>query len=135
MVAGSPDTPALWLGQAGYFPASEFGSAPIFLQVRGASTSFEVTLLIVFAVGARADDCTSLAKAHGNWRSMPFFAERQLAVVGAASKEADQSSDSCQELAGEPIDGETTSPFVIHGGADGKVTDFRLWISDKSGGH
>lgn len=69
----------------------------------------------------------------GAWRSMAFSPQQQIETAQAASKRAEKAPHTCQKVAGEPIDGEATSLLIAHTELDGKTSDAKLWISDKTG--
>ena len=70
---------------------------------------------------------------NGAWRSMAFSPQRQIDMAEAASKRAEKAPHSCQKVAGDAIDGEATSLLIAHTEMDGKTSDARLWISEKTG--
>jgi hypothetical protein len=70
---------------------------------------------------------------NGTWRSMDFSAQQQIDMVNALNKRTEQMKHSCQKLASDPIDGEAAFLLVMHSEDDGKVSDARIWISDKTG--
>ena len=59
--------------------------------------------------------------------------QEQIDTINAAAKRAEQTTHTCQKLAGEPINGEAASLLVIHSEVNGKASDEREWISDKTG--
>ena len=70
---------------------------------------------------------------NGTWQSMPSSAQDQIATISAASKRAEQTPHTCQKVGGGPINGEATALIVMHSETNGKASDARIWISDKTG--
>jgi hypothetical protein len=70
---------------------------------------------------------------NGTWQSMPYSAQDQIETISAARKRAEQTPHTCQKLGGEPINGEATALIVMHSETNGKASDARIWISDKTG--
>jgi outer membrane lipoprotein-sorting protein len=70
---------------------------------------------------------------NGAWRSMPYSAQEQTDTVTAAAKRAEQMTHSCQKLGSEPIKGEAATLLTTRTEGDGKVSEARVWVSDKSG--
>ena len=69
---------------------------------------------------------------NGTWRSMPYSAQALIDALNAARKRTEQTA-TCQKLASEPINGEVASLLIMHSEANGKATETRTWISDKTG--
>jgi hypothetical protein len=78
-------------------------------------------------------DDKAYVQVDGVWRSMAFPAQEQIDTINAAAKRAEQTTHTCQKLAGEPINGEAASLLVMHSEVNGKASDVREWISDKTG--
>jgi hypothetical protein len=69
----------------------------------------------------------------GAWNVIPYSAQQQIDVVSAASKRAEQTVHTCRKQSGELINGEAASLVIMHSEANGKASDARFWISDKTG--
>jgi len=70
---------------------------------------------------------------NGAWNSMAYSAQQQIDVVNAASKRAEQTAHTCRKQGGELINGEAASLLIMHSEPNGKASDARFWISDKTG--
>ena len=70
---------------------------------------------------------------NGAWRSIPYTPQQQIDIVTAAIKRAEQTTHRCQKLASEPVNGEAASLLVMRSEANGKTSENRFWISDKTG--
>src|ERR1019366_1557813 len=78
-------------------------------------------------------DDKAYVQVNGAWRPMAYSVQEQIDTINAAAKRAEQTTHTCQKLAGEPINGEAASLLVIHSEVNGKASDEREWISDKTG--
>jgi hypothetical protein len=70
---------------------------------------------------------------NGGWRSMPYSPQEQIDRVNAASKRVEQTTHSCEKLGSEPINGEPVSLLIMHSEVNGKTSETRFWISEKTG--
>jgi hypothetical protein len=70
---------------------------------------------------------------NGAWQSMPFSAQSQIDTATASQKRAESQPHSCAKLGSEPINGEAASLLTMHAEVGGKVTDGRMWLSDRTG--
>jgi hypothetical protein len=70
---------------------------------------------------------------NGAWRSVAYSAQEQIGTVTAAAKRAEQMTHSCQKLGSEPVKGEAATLLTTRTEGDGKVSEARVWVSDKSG--
>jgi hypothetical protein len=70
---------------------------------------------------------------NGAWQSIAYSAQQQIDTINAAIKRTEQAPHSCQKLASEPINGEAVSLLAAHSEANGKASDSRIWISNKTG--
>jgi len=70
---------------------------------------------------------------NGAWHSMAFPAQSQIDMATASQKRAETQPHTCAKLGSEPINGEAASLLTMHAEVGGKVTDGRLWLSDRTG--
>ena len=70
---------------------------------------------------------------NGAWSSMAFSVQDQIDTINAASEQAAKATYTCRKVGSESVNGESASVLASHGDAHGKVTDSRLWLSDKTG--
>lgn len=69
----------------------------------------------------------------GAWRSMDYSPEKQIDMINGARKRAEQAKQTCEKGASESVKGEPATLLVMHTEANGKKSEARIWISDKSG--
>ena len=69
---------------------------------------------------------------NGAWSSMAFSVQDQIDTINAASEQAAKATYTCRKVGSESVNGESASVLASHGDAHGKVTDSRLWLSDKT---
>ena len=71
---------------------------------------------------------------NGAWSSMAFPAQDQIDTINKLAATARPGvTYNCQKVGNESINGESAGVFVSHDDSHGKVTDSRLWLSDKTG--
>jgi hypothetical protein len=73
------------------------------------------------------------AQVKGAWRATGYSTQDQIDSINAANKRATDSKQSCQKLASEVIAGETASVLQMRSETNGKSSEGRFWISDKTG--
>lgn len=78
-------------------------------------------------------DDKTYVRMNGKWSSMPFSAKDQIETIKTSREHAEKTPHTCQKIAGQSINGEAASLFVVHSETNGKVVDARLWISDTTG--
>ena len=69
----------------------------------------------------------------GTWHSMPFSAQRQIDMLNAGKARDAQVKRTCHTAGGESVNGEATTMLVMHSEAGNRVTDGRIWLSDRTG--
>jgi hypothetical protein len=69
----------------------------------------------------------------GAWRAMPFSAQRQIDMLNAAKARDAQAKRTCHTLGDESVNGEAATVLVMHSEANDRVTDGRIWLSDRTG--
>ena len=70
---------------------------------------------------------------NGAWSSMAFSMQDRIDTINAASEQAAKATYTCRKVGSEAVNGEPASVLASHGDSHGKVTDSRLWVSDKTG--
>lgn len=71
---------------------------------------------------------------NGAWSSMAFPAQDQIDTINKVASTTRPGADySCQKVGNESINGESAAVFASHDASHGKVTDSRIWLSDKTG--
>lgn len=72
-------------------------------------------------------------KLDGAWHSMAYPVQQQVDMLTANKARAAQTPHTCQKLSNSPINGEPASLFIMRAETNGKATDARVWISDRTG--
>lgn len=70
---------------------------------------------------------------NGTWLSMAYSAQEQIDTLNAARKRTEKATPTCQKLGSEPINGEAAALLIMHSEANGKTSEARVWLSDKTG--
>jgi hypothetical protein len=73
------------------------------------------------------------AQVNGAWRATGYSAQDQIDSINAANKRATESKQTCQKLASEVIAGESASVLQMRSETNGKSSEGRFWMSDKTG--
>jgi hypothetical protein len=73
------------------------------------------------------------AEVNGEWRAMDYSSQDAIDKIITASKRAAESNQSCQKLASEVIGGQTAAVLQMRSESNGKSSEGRFWISDKTG--
>jgi outer membrane lipoprotein-sorting protein len=69
----------------------------------------------------------------GAWNVMPFSTKVMQDTIETSRKRAEQSPHTCQNVVGEPLNGEATTLLLVHSDANGRPSDAKIWISTSSG--
>jgi hypothetical protein len=72
-------------------------------------------------------------RTNGKWASMPYSVREQIDTITTSRERAEKTAHTCQKLAGQSIDGQAASLFIVKGETNGKTSEARMWISDASG--
>lgn len=67
---------------------------------------------------------------NGAWQAMPYRAQDMIDRINKLAKEAKQT---CAKVGAGTIDGVAATIFTAHVENQGRVSDNRIWISDKTG--
>jgi hypothetical protein len=75
---------------------------------------------------------TAYSQIDGAWHAVPFSAQQQIDMITAATQRTQQTPHTCQKVGNQQINGEAASLLIMRTEANGKVTEARMWISDRT---
>ena len=78
-------------------------------------------------------DDKAYVQMNGAWRSMDYSPKTQIDRINAVRVSANRPKQTCEKVGNETIKGDPATVLMVHTDDDGRHSDARIWISDKSG--